>query len=377
MVSAELGRPVAIDAHPKHAIALGAAIAAAAARAGASTAEMAAEASIVATPEEPTVSRAVTVPTEAGWLPDPSGGHEYRYWDGVAWTDNVSDGGTTSTDPMPAAVPEPATGPATEPSAAGATPARPAPPPAPRRKAKSRVPIALAAAVVVLLVVGVLVIKGGGGGGGESGTGTFKGHANIGRPFVHHIDVPAGSALLIKAIPEGPFDIILSVASDFPTIEKYHNNFGATVFGRGAQNLASDSQMSGLDVSAIKGGVFFIVNNAFKTAGGAEQAVVPAPFAVSLDILVSGGESIESDSTITGDGEVTLQLEVRKFNGPATEPDGGGFYNELLATAYDDFLTGRADIGSTRDFVKESDFTNDSDMSRFSDSFSLLDGLPQ
>jgi hypothetical protein len=34
------------------------------------------------------------------WLPDPTGDHEYRYWDGTAWTDDVSDAGVTSTDPM-------------------------------------------------------------------------------------------------------------------------------------------------------------------------------------------------------------------------------------------------------------------------------------
>ena len=34
----------------------------------------------------------------AAWYPDPSGGHELRYWDGVAWTDHVADGGQTSVD---------------------------------------------------------------------------------------------------------------------------------------------------------------------------------------------------------------------------------------------------------------------------------------
>jgi hypothetical protein len=33
------------------------------------------------------------VPTAAEWLPDPSGAHEFRYWDGAQWTDYVSDGG--------------------------------------------------------------------------------------------------------------------------------------------------------------------------------------------------------------------------------------------------------------------------------------------
>lgn len=35
-----------------------------------------------------------------GWNPDPSGRHEYRYWDGSSWTDDVSDNGVTSTDPV-------------------------------------------------------------------------------------------------------------------------------------------------------------------------------------------------------------------------------------------------------------------------------------
>ena len=37
------------------------------------------------------------------WLPDPSGRHELRWWDGTALTDHVSDGGETSTDPVPEA----------------------------------------------------------------------------------------------------------------------------------------------------------------------------------------------------------------------------------------------------------------------------------
>ena len=36
----------------------------------------------------------------ATWLADPRGRHELRYWDGTQWTDHVSDGGVTSTDPV-------------------------------------------------------------------------------------------------------------------------------------------------------------------------------------------------------------------------------------------------------------------------------------
>ena len=33
------------------------------------------------------------------WLPDPSGHHELRWWDGSQWTEHVSDAGETSLDP--------------------------------------------------------------------------------------------------------------------------------------------------------------------------------------------------------------------------------------------------------------------------------------
>jgi hypothetical protein len=40
----------------------------------------------------------------AGWLADPTARHEHRYWDGVTWTEHVSDRGTTGADPLPGAV---------------------------------------------------------------------------------------------------------------------------------------------------------------------------------------------------------------------------------------------------------------------------------
>ena len=36
----------------------------------------------------------------AGWYADPSGRHEYRYWDGTYWTAGVADGGITAADPL-------------------------------------------------------------------------------------------------------------------------------------------------------------------------------------------------------------------------------------------------------------------------------------
>jgi hypothetical protein len=45
---------------------------------------------------------------EPGWKPDPNGRREWRYFDGVAWTDKVSDAGAAGTDPYdPEVVPPP------------------------------------------------------------------------------------------------------------------------------------------------------------------------------------------------------------------------------------------------------------------------------
>lgn len=45
--------------------------------------------------------------TRIGWLPDPTGRHEYRLWDGERWDDQVADGGNTSYDPISEQPPPP------------------------------------------------------------------------------------------------------------------------------------------------------------------------------------------------------------------------------------------------------------------------------
>jgi hypothetical protein len=62
---------------------------------------------------------------DPSWMPDPSGAHELRYWNGATWTDHVSDQGTTGQDRLTAAFPPPAPAfaPPPPPHAAGAAPA--------------------------------------------------------------------------------------------------------------------------------------------------------------------------------------------------------------------------------------------------------------
>jgi uncharacterized protein YxjI len=37
---------------------------------------------------------------KADWYPDPMGRHQYRYWDGSAWTDDVANNGVQAKDPL-------------------------------------------------------------------------------------------------------------------------------------------------------------------------------------------------------------------------------------------------------------------------------------
>lgn len=46
------------------------------------------------------VPQAAATSAPAAWLADPRGRHQLRYWDGVAWTDHVSDDGEASQDPV-------------------------------------------------------------------------------------------------------------------------------------------------------------------------------------------------------------------------------------------------------------------------------------
>src|ERR1700709_1298334 len=49
---------------------------------------------------EPAMSQ-VTTPTEPGWLPDPTGRYEWRYWDG-GWTNRVASSAASPSEAPPA-----------------------------------------------------------------------------------------------------------------------------------------------------------------------------------------------------------------------------------------------------------------------------------
>jgi hypothetical protein len=54
-----------------------------------------------------------------GWLPDPGGRHEYRYWNGTSWTNDVATNGVTSVDPPVGHLPPPGGAPTGAPASPG------------------------------------------------------------------------------------------------------------------------------------------------------------------------------------------------------------------------------------------------------------------
>ncbi|HEY5888075.1 MAG TPA: DUF2510 domain-containing protein, partial [Acidimicrobiales bacterium] len=169
----------------------------------------------------------------AGWQPDPNGRHEYRYWDGSAWTDQVSDGGVVSSDPpgdsptevtgptpgtetviQPVASPPMAAGPAGPPSAADQAYV---PPPG---AAKKKVPVgilALVGLVVAAVVVGLVVLLTGGDddGGSSGGTGDFAGTITEDEPFViRTFDMEGGEAVRVVVHPSDDLNVAITPTVD-------------------------------------------------------------------------------------------------------------------------------------------------------------------
>ena len=51
-------------------------------------------------PKATTVAIGAAPSVPSGWHPDPTGRHQFRYWDAGQWTHHVSDNGVVSTDPV-------------------------------------------------------------------------------------------------------------------------------------------------------------------------------------------------------------------------------------------------------------------------------------
>ena len=171
LVGGELGRPVAVDAHPKHSIALGAAIQAS--RGATATA---------VTPAPETVDLRPGVETEEPAAGSPFPPPPPPPLDTPALTPN--DDASASSAPPP---PPPPVG--SDAGAGAPTPARSASSPSKKRGAPLPL-IGAVAGLVALIVVGILVLGGGDDGPGESATATTSGDGASTSPDTEGDDTP-------------------------------------------------------------------------------------------------------------------------------------------------------------------------------------------
>jgi hypothetical protein len=238
----------------------------------------------------------VTEPARPAWLPDPSGRHELRWFDGTSFTDQVADAGVRSTD-------------------AGGSPPPPPPPasfePAPPAsfadnrlpievtKRPSRVPIILGVVGVLLVVVALVALVAGGGGSG--GQGTFDGEVVDGEESSHTVSVGGGSVLVVQLRPSDDLDAVVEL------------------------DLQGDERRAVVDqYDDLPGVLDVLLRRDLGFEGEEEQTFLAVPVDVDVDVVVSGFEGGEGDYEITIDVidlDVDDDADVEDLLSAATESD--------------------------------------------------------
>lgn len=116
-----------------------------------------------------------------GWYPDPQGEHQFRYWDGAAWTDHVHDEPAGAVADPVATVATASAAVAPRPAGSPPLPARPAP----DVRGGTHSGLAWIVALVILVVVFVVsfliasAVTGDDGGDGNSRTVSPRGSVEV------------------------------------------------------------------------------------------------------------------------------------------------------------------------------------------------------
>ena len=208
----------------------------------------------------------MTVPGVPAWHPDPTGRHELRWWDGGAFTDQVADGGVTSTDPGPGA-PRPPTG---------------ALPPDVTGRRASKLPVVLAAAGAFVVVLALLFLLRDDGGG--SGTGAFSGTVEDGEDGRHEASIAGGTVLVVELDPDSDLDAVVGFELGDDDADRVEELYDGTPFEDDAQE--SDGLVFRRDVGF---------------AGDDEVTFLAVPFGVDATVVVTGFDDSEGDYDITID----------------------------------------------------------------------------
>jgi hypothetical protein len=243
------------------------------------------------------------------WHADPSGRHQYRWWDGRAYTDQVADGGVTSTDagprpPAPQPEPQPVQQPwpALSPTfGAGAAPV----PPTTR---KAPLVLAVVLALAVAGAVGFVVLRD----DEDSGTGTFEGAVDADSPVgIHDVTVPAGSALTVELEPDGGLDAVVGLVVDEEDADRIEEFYGDLV---GPDATSIENAFGAVDIDEI-GALSDDEDQAiFRTdvgyAGDDELVLLVTPIELHVQVVVAPFEEGGDDEGAYEIAIETLELDV-------------------------------------------------------------------
>lgn len=275
---------------------------------------------------------------QPGWHPDPYSRHEYRYWDGAAWTDQVSDRGAVSSDPPMASAAPGGYGA----GGYGAGGYGAAAPPPRRSRTGLWVSLAVFAAVAVVAAVVVVLTIGGDGDEGCRADGQYDLEVEQGQFVPVCVEVAAGEAMRFRVEPDD-FDVIVGI--------EFQRDFVSDPFFTDSDLYASDPFSDGFDS-------FFSDELADAEGQDDVELVGPSPIdsGGSGDLEADLFPPFPIDTTITlliagYDGEAgAFELELETLEAPEDfDPDDyptlddfqSDFYSdELFSDYYSDFFTG-------------------------------------
>jgi hypothetical protein len=281
------------------------------------------------------MDRPPTLP-QPGWHPDPFARHEYRYWDGGAWTDQVSDRGAVSSDPPVAAGGAGAYG-------GGYGPGTGAPPPRASRTGLW-VTLGVFAAVAVVAAVVVVLTAGGGDGGADCrDAGRYDLEIERGEFMAVCVEVAAGEAMRFRVEPDDDLDAIVAIEfeyefisdpfftdSDLYASDPFTDGF-SNFFTAGLEDATGQEDVGPVGESPIDSG----------GDGDVESDLFPPfPIDTTVTLLVAGYDGAA--------GAVELEIETLpapdEFDPedyPTLDEYQSDFYSdELFSDYYSDFFTG-------------------------------------
>ena len=299
---------------------------------------------------------------QAKWHPDPTGRHQYRYWDGSDWTDNVSDSGVTSTDPL-------------------AGPTNPAVETRPERSFRISGPMLVAGLVAIIVLIGLVVLIGGDDSGNDYGTSEVE--LKAGGVHVARYDLRAGEVIRIRVEPSHRYqDLSVLIGADEETTARtpegligdwygepvesqllYSERYQSDIFNEIEYRLTSDyfsdersNDENAFDPGFRPGDMFAWEYIDWGGEGGEVTSNIWAPVDGTYYLVIGDQQNVGAEIAVTVD---KWNGRINRFSEFSDLDD----FKDYFSDEFDDF-SGYSDLF---DFLDFSDYSDYSDYSYYSD----------